>query len=236
LNKKRAVQLQEYLQFNLEKPVDLDPGEFLACFKRKFLVVRISANASTTLDSYVCSQDYPSTHVKNPRAFIGHALDVGNRISKKSALNKPFDSFIKFAVYRDPLERFHSVYKDKILKSEKGWRQQYFRKCGINGVGLDEFIDFSERELTKPVLDQDQHIRKQSSYYTPDEVDYIVNIQDLTSFFSEVLNLPLAKQLNIIKPLQLDVTHEQAVRIRGLYKQDYKLLNNPTKIYNPALK
>jgi Sulfotransferase family len=231
LHKERSIELQRYLQFNLQ--VSFDPGGFLACFKRKFLATYISKNGTTTLADYVCFQDFPSVAVENPHDFIGYVLDIGNRVSTKVASSAEYRSFVRFAIYRDPVERFLSLFRDKIYKGRKDRMETYgyFANCGIVDAELDEFIDFAERELTKPVLDQDQHIRRQSSYYAEHEVDYIVDLQSLDLFFREKLRTPLSRRLNSAEDPRLDLTPAQATRIKSLYERDYQLLANPLKVY-----
>jgi hypothetical protein len=233
LNKQRAIRLQEFLQFNLQ--VSFDPGGYIVCDKGKFISTYISKNGTTTLAAYICEQDFSSSGTSNPHDLVGYVLDAGKRLSREAISGQQYDTFVKFAIYRDPVERFVSLYRNKISKDRQDAARPYtyFSKCGIVDVGVDEFIDFAERELTKDIARQDQHIRRQSSYYDPDEVDHIVHLRDLGTFFEAELDASLPKRLNKTCASRVPFTAVQRSRVERLYEKDYQLFVDSPKAYRP---
>ena len=59
--------------------------------------------------------------------------------------------YTRFAVYRDPVERFLSVYYDKVspLRSPGKPVRKDFSASGIIDADIDTFLDFTEMELQK---------------------------------------------------------------------------------------
>ena len=84
-----------------------------------------------------------------------------------------------------------------------------------------EFVRF-ELGKSNPVY-QDEHIRRQSDYYRPEDVDYIVPIHKLNQFLEEHDVLVLKKSANetSVKFQLTDRNHIE--EIKELYKTDYEI-------------
>lgn len=123
-----------------------------------------------------------------------------------------------FAVWRDPVERFKSVFKHYALGGVHG------RQPKTLPPEIDAWLDWVEDELLKPVLEQDEHIRRQSDYYRPEQVDSIVPLEHLAEWFTAkgFGELPYEH----VRSTPVDVTPAQAARIRRIYWQDYLVLGS----------
>lgn len=99
---------------------------------------------------------------------------------------------LKFAVWRDPIERLVSNYKYFCLE---GVYRRYFELVGLyKDTSFERFMEFVRFELGKSdPLFQDEHIRKQSDYYNKEDVDYIVPLNKLNLFLGEH-GIPLVKK------------------------------------------
>lgn len=124
--------------------------------------------------------------------------------------------FFTFAVWRDPVDRFRSTLRQMEAGGYRGCRE---------GLPSDAegWIRFAERELSKPVLQQDEHLRRQSDYYTADQVDAIIAIEDLNCWF-ESRGWGTLGLCNRRAPCDLGFTAAEADRIRRLYSADYDLI------------
>lgn len=131
---------------------------------------------------------------------------------------------IKFAVYRDPVERLLSVYKHFCID---GATNTYFEYLSLKNSSFDRFLEFVQFELGKlNPLDQDEHIRRQSDFYNDYEVDFIVKISDLDDFLKSQGVEPLKIKFNNSSNVHIDITSENKERIIKMYENDYSMLNS----------
>ena len=76
----------------------------------------------------------------------------------------------------------------------------------------------------------DEHLRRQTDTYTPDRVDYIVNMPDLDKFFEQQLNITDLEHLATHHPDKAeyhDLSEKDKEFLREYYKPDYELLQSP---------
>lgn len=143
-------------------------------------------------------------------------------VSKMKEKEKEQGKMIKFAVWRDPVERLVSCYKHFCLERAD---HSYFRFLALyEDDSFDRFMEFVRFELGKKnPLYQDEHIRRQSDYYRPEDVDYIVPIYKLNQFLEEHGVLVLKKSANetSVKFQLTDRNHIE--EIKELYKTDYEI-------------
>ena len=101
----------------------------------------------------------------------------------------------------------------------------YFKWVNLyQDCSFDRFIDFATFELGKSYPEnQDEHIRKQSDYYSAEEVDVIVPLEKLDIFLLHN-RLPVLQQQNVTANKQFVPTDQQKERIRNLYEQDYRFM------------
>ena len=207
-----------------------DPGGFMICKSRRFMFVVIAKNASTSLKRLVHSLDYPGQEplfdTEAIHEFFGYSLDGKTRIPLISNERPATHEYTRFAVYRDPVERFLSVYNDKVSPARSAGKavRKYFASCGVIDSDIDTFLCFTENELQKsdPLL-QDEHLRPQSSFYEPENVDWVVPIESLDSFLMKHLDIDTGSRYN--KSGQTThLTEAQLNILNTLYKDDYDIL------------
>jgi len=89
---------------------------------------------------------------------------------------------------------------------------------------FDRFMEFVRFELGKKnPLSQDEHIRRQSDYYHPEDVDYIVPIHKLNQFLEEH-GVPVLKKSANETSVGFRLTDRNHIEeIKELYKADYKI-------------
>lgn len=102
-------------------------------------------------------------------------------VSEMSGYEREHKSYLKVAVWRDPVERLVSAYKYFILERTFN---QYMYMCNLyQDCSFERFLSFVEFELGKAnPLWQDEHIRRQSDFYTSADVDCIVPLSKLNRF------------------------------------------------------
>ena len=206
------------------------------------MFVVIAKNASTTLKRLVHSLDYPEhepiSDTEEIHEFFGYSYDNKVRMPLTESSKYRSSRYIKFAVYRDPVERFLSVYCDKVspLRSPGKPVRKYFSVSGIIDADIDTFLDFTGVELKKDnSLLQDEHLRRQSSFYEPSSVDFIVPLERLNSFLIEHLDINTSGYFNkSSRTVSVNLTGKQKVILESLYKDDYELLK-AINIYKPSL-
>ncbi|QUR44519.1 sulfotransferase family protein [Bacteroides xylanisolvens] len=136
---------------------------------------------------------------------------------------------VKFAVWRDPVERLVSCYKYFCLEK---WSRHYFHFLDLyRDPTFEHFMKFVRFELDKKdALFQDEHIRRQSDFYSPDDVDFIVPIKKLDAFLQ---NYHVPTQYGVKNSTHTDFkldNEEYINEIRDLYKTDYEILES-TKFF-----
>ena len=101
---------------------------------------------------------------------------------------------------------------------------------------IDTFLKFTRVELKKnDVLLQDEHLRRQSSFYKPVNVDFIVPLESLDSFLTEHLSVNTSGYFNRSIPAKASrVSEKQQYELELLYREDYELLKS-MNIYSPGL-
>lgn len=143
-------------------------------------------------------------------------------VSKMQEKEKISGKMLKFAVWRDPVERLVSCYKHFCLEKAN---RAYFRYLAMyEDNSFDRFLEFVRFELGKKnPLYQDEHIRRQSDYYCPEDVDYIVPIHKLNQFLEEH-GVPILRKSANETSVKFQLTdRNQIEEIKKLYKADYEI-------------
>lgn len=124
--------------------------------------------------------------------------------------DKQFDDYIKFAVYRDPMDRLLSLYNHQPM-------------------------NFSDNNIEKYLIENqelcNQHIRKQSSFYNLNDIQYLITSKNLSKFFINKFNVNLDKINESNKSLNNIVSSSKENIIKKYYEDDYILFEN-AKQYN----
>ena len=129
---------------------------------------------------------------------------------------------VKFAVWRDPVERLISCYKYFCLER---WMRNYFYYLDLyNEPSFEHFMQFVRFELGKNnPISHDEHVRRQSDFYSPSDVDFIIPIQKLDAFLQDY-NVPLKDTAKNSTHIKFQLNNEKYINeIRELYKEDYEI-------------
>ena len=136
----------------------------------------------------------------------------------------PVRNFFNFVFLRNPVDRFISAYKDKVIENS---HLGALPEC--KGMSLDQFIEYCEGiDLTK----SDRHIRKQLTFFNPKEMHFIGTIENYEHdlrLLSNILDRDLAYYHNHRTKLILKPNHDQFKKILNLFYEDYKFWED---IYN----
>lgn len=223
-----------YLPFN-ENSMKISSNAYLrSCFMANYFClmenyniafVVISKNASSHLVNVLISSLYGFyPNQSGAHSLIGYddASPYLCLVSKMREKEKESGKMIKFAVWRDPVERLVSCYKHFCLEKANRFYFQYLALYKDNS--FDRFMEFVRFELGKsnPVY-QDEHIRRQSDYYRPEDVDYIVPIYKLNQFLEEH-GVPVLKKSANETSVKFQLTDRNHIEeIKELYKADYEI-------------
>lgn len=186
-------------------------NNFYCHIKDNLYFVVISKCACTSIKKYILDLnnikyfDFDSIH-----ELIG--FEENKFITLVEHKDKLPSNSIKFAIYRDPVERAISAYKH-LKKSKRGYVLNNF----------NDYINLCKEHLNNEPLLCDEHIRRQVDYYKEDDVDFVIDINNLNNFLKTNYNIDLSfenKSNNIV-----NITEEQINIIKDLYKDDYKIKN-----------
>lgn len=187
--------------------------------------VIIAKNASSHLRNILASSlygFYPNQSGAHSLFGYDDASPYLCPVSKMQEKEKESGRMLKFAVWRDPVERLVSCYKHFCLQKANRFYFHYLALYEDNS--FDRFLEFVRFELGKKnPLSQDEHIRRQSDYYRSEDVDYIVPIYKLNQFLEEHDVSVLKKSTNetYVKFQLIDRNHIE--EIKELYKADYEI-------------
>lgn len=120
---------------------------------------------------------------------------------------------LRFAVWRDPVRRCASVFHH--FRGD----ERLTRHPGAHVATFDEWLDWIEVELEKPVLEQDEHVRGQCDYYRKEDVEVLVPIEKLDGWFESQGFGELARRN--VREGRVEPTSAQQARIRRIYWRDY---------------
>lgn len=187
--------------------------------------VIIAKNASSHLRNVLASSlygFYPNQGGAHSLVGYDDASPYLCPVSKMQEKEKESGKMVKFAVWRDPVERLVSCYKHFCLEKANRF---YFRYLALyEDNSFDRFMEFVRFELGKKnPLSQDEHIRRQSDYYRSEDVDYIVPIYKLNQFMEEH-GVPVLKKSANETSVGFRLTDRNHIEeIKELYKADYKI-------------
>lgn len=194
--------------------------------KHDMAFVTISKNGVTFLKNVAIFDKYgyiPETEDET-HAIVGNSPELGflYTFEQIKQYEQENGALLKFAVWRDPVERLVSCYKYFILEKEY---RNYFCYLGLyEDNSFDRFMEFVEFELKKTnPLFQDEHFRRQSDCYRPEDVDYIVPIRKLNQFLAEhgvELQEDKANETKVHFEFPCEKWEK---RIKELYAADYEI-------------
>ena len=188
----------------------------VVCDSKKFMFVCVFKNASSSLRKLAYETD-------------GLSWEQGEqkKISIKQSRAKKYRNYIKFAVLRDPMERFLSFYRNKILAQDH-WFKEKCQEKNIQIDSLKSFVDFAKKEIDNKMT-CDLHLLPQSLYYKKSDVDYIVPIEKLSIFIKNKLKFDDDLKINSSNHIPISIGIDDAKeleKIKKLYEKDYKIRPN----------
>lgn len=190
--------------------------------------VVISKNAVTFLKKVAIYNDTKEwTDSDKAHAKIGYHEESPYLIPIEKMHNheKQNGVIVKFAVWRDPIERILSTYK--LFCLEKEYRS-YFHFLGLyEDNSFDRFMQFLRFEWSKKVpLFQDEHIRRQIDYYQIQDVDFIVPIHKLYDFLNDYKVAFIKEKTNKTTCKFIIESKENIKEIKLYYKKDWEIRCN----------
>lgn len=151
----------------------------------------------------------------------------------------------KVVIWRDPVERFISLYNNRLYwNKERVWASIDNFECFLN-IAKNYIIKFLEGVDYKLMdIFYDEHFIPQFFWYNLSDIDTVVDIKDLDSYFAEecdIITIPHYNKSPITsKTLKKeDLSNELLDRIKELYDIDYKLykdINESGKLWKPLKK
>lgn len=184
---------------------------FYCKIKDNLYFVVISKNACTSIKKYILDKKNIKCYdFKLIHDLIGYIEnELLTLVKNKNKING-----IKFAIYRDPIDRAISSYKHLKYKD-------FDRNYILNS--FDDYIKLCETHLNKNYINCDEHIRRQSDYYKEDDVDYVINIKILNDFLKKFnININIE---NESPKIPIELSKSQISILKKLYKNDYNILN-----------
>ena len=219
--------IQDSMKIPSDYPLRSPFFENYFCIMEKYNLafVAISKNGVTHLKNILIYSHfgfYPDQYGAHSLIGYNDASPFLCPVNKIHDKEKETGKMIKFAVWRDPVERLISCYKYFCLEREDRY---YFRFLNLyQDKSFGRFMEFVRFELgKKDPLYQDEHIRKQSDYYNPEDVDYIVPIHKLNQFLEEH-GVPVLKKTANETSTKFQITDQRFIaEIKELYKSDYEI-------------
>lgn len=186
--------------------------------------VPIPKNASTYLKATVFYKKFGvwNTSVKHVHQLLGYGEQSPYFINraKVQEYESKNGQLTKFAVYRDPIERLLSAYKFFCFGEPS---LIMTTKIGLFlGMPFELFLERVKTHLSEiPVDLQDNHFKCQFDIYNPNEVDYIVEIENLYTFLKSYISDCYEAGINKTGSKQnIDIT-SFTNEIKTLYEKDY---------------
>lgn len=153
--------------------------------------------------------------------ILHSTITQGTRAEKE--LSDIKDDERVFVVYRDPISRFKSFVANNI-KTRRG--QHLARHYDMRSWSISRIIDIIEEEFNTNISIQDRHIRKQSDFYSEDQVKFIVPIELFPEFLKSHGIEPI-EAMNKTPEYNIVLSDTEKKRLSELYAADYEILKSP---------
>ena len=185
--------------------------------RRRWAAVCISKCGCSTLKYHALADDAgldPATLSHNElHDRVGYAA---NHFLAPITADPP-DGYVRFAVWRDPVDRFLSVMRNF---GAGGHARRNF--AGLADLDTAAWIDFTLAELRKPTLRQDEHLRRQADYFDAGQLDALVELSSLTRWLGARFgHAPIVRNRSATRTIALRESQRRA--LRELYAKDEAL-------------
>lgn len=194
-------------------------------YQHKFTAV--AKAGSTSLKYFTAKSDGISlARVKSTQDIhdlMGYKDDHKHLIAIDS---KQFPYYTRVGVFRDPLERVTSWYKDKVMNDYN----TYTHRTGLTVQhDFERILAFLRFELGKSDPEWiDEHLRPHARYFKDSDIDVLVELPNLNDYLQAIGGpAPAKKYYNQSKSSQKEkfrFPDEVAESIKGMYSEDYLLL------------
>jgi len=137
------------------------------------------------------------------------------------------DYDVRVVIFRDPVERFISCYKDRILLKNKD-------NIRMHVADIDYFIK-NYKKIINLSRDVANHSKSQYCSYGNNLELFtdIINITEIDNKFKSIIektsntfDIPLFRNKTSSKAAPITLNESQINQIKSLYKEDYKMLQN----------
>lgn len=176
-------------------------------YQYKFLWFRVAKVASRTMHNYFTKHSEKSQYI--------YSSEVGY-------LPSMFKDYFKFAMVRNPIDRFISAWRNKVLDNNMF---KFDDRQLLEMRKIEAFVDWTaELDLKRC----DEHLRLQSELIDLNNVDFIGKIESFNKDFAYILNQIGMPMLNFEvknkseKQTELNISPEVKNSIRDLYEADFK--------------
>jgi hypothetical protein len=179
------------------------------CYQYQALWFRVTKVASRTIDH----------HLNNACDANGYTYSTA--VGYAASL---YDDYYKFAFVRNPVDRFKSIFKEKVLKQNyfNFTNEQYQKR-----QNLKQFIDWVE---TIDIEYCDEHLMLQRNMIDLNNIDFIGHFEDFTSDFLTVakeIDLPINESdlihRNKSPKFEVKIDDNDRGRILEIYRKDVEL-------------
>lgn len=134
---------------------------------------------------------------------------------------KRYAKYFKFAFVRNPIDRFISAWKDKVL------RQNYFLFDAKTHEQMKDISNFIQWVSAKNINKADEHIRAQTALIDINNIDYIgrfEHFEDDLEYVFQQIGIKYQKEVHINKTQNIiktpEVSEEEKNLIAEIYKKD----------------
>lgn len=137
-----------------------------------------------------------------------------------------FEGWYKFAFVREPIDRFISCWKDKVLnRNFFGFSSQEHEEM----KNLDNFISWVEGQN---IDETEEHLRSQNALIDLDNLNFLGRLENFEADMQHVadaIGMPLQKshRKNTSGKREVNLSELQRDRIAKIYAKDYQLLYPP---------
>ena len=179
------------------------PNMWKVDYEYKFAFPIVAKCASTQMREWVMADNV--SHRPQDQIAKGR---INVRFDSVGSVNDVPEGFIKFAIYRDPIERFYSA-------------------CHFPGYDANEVIkEFTGYTLPNGIC-KDQHMRRQSDYYKLSEVDYVVKLEDLNTFLDTMFNYNTeSRRIHkhpVFEDVDLTLSEDEMKIVKDYYAADWEI-------------
>lgn len=196
---------------------------FYACHSKAFLFLPIAKCGSTSVKRLIVDLDDISGNRERPHDLLGFSPRVGRVICPDDfAQLSLYSSYRRFSVYRDPVERVLSCFRDKIMGGNEP--HLFFEQSGLINISLSRFLEKLPNILgVRPKSWIDEHLRPFSWDYSQSHLQDLVELSAMNAYFDNRYGVTLPA-LNESRSALPQVTAAQADFIKELYWEDYRFI------------